>query len=194
MAGRHAIVGLGNPGRRYEGTRHNVGFEVVDALAEDLSAPFDREAHGALWARVASEALGEVFLVKPQTFMNNSGVAVAAAARALALQPNDVVVIHDELDLPLGAVRLKLGGGDAGHRGIRSISAELDSRETVRLRLGIGRPPEDFEGEIPDFVLEAFALSEQTEVNRLLERAGEVFALLVTRGLSDAMNIANQRR
>lgn len=117
-----------------------MGFEVVDALAEDLSAPFDREAHGALWARVASEALGEVFLVKPQTFMNRSGEPLVALLRDWRLDPTRFLVVHDDVDLEAGRLKLKRGGGTGGHRGLASIEAETGTRDFSRLRFGVGRP------------------------------------------------------
>lgn len=186
-------VGLGNPGDRYVNTRHNVGFEALDRIAASArDTTLWRPRFDGRWAE-AHWGETPVGLLKPQTFMNASGRSVRAAAEALGLRPENIVVLHDELDLPFGAVRLKLGGGDAGHRGIRSISQELESRDTVRLRLGIGRPPENFEGDIPDFVLEAFAPTERAELPQQLTRATEVFGLLVEEGLSAAMNIANQR-
>jgi PTH1 family peptidyl-tRNA hydrolase len=187
------IVGLGNPGPRYTATRHNVGFRVVERLVERArGGPFRDKFQGQL----ASLSLGSVpcLALLPQTFMNESGRSVRACAAFYKLTAADVAVVHDELDVPLGEVRLKLGGGDAGHRGIRSIAAELGSQEFVRVRVGIGRPPPDFRGDPADYVLDGFPLADQPGVEAMLDRAVEAITLFVERGLSSAMNVINQRK
>ncbi|GAB6050940.1 aminoacyl-tRNA hydrolase [Hydrogenophilus islandicus] len=130
------VVGLGNPGRDYEATRHNVGFWWVERLAQELAAPFHPESrfHGEV-ARC-----GDLRLLKPTTFMNRSGMAVAALARFFRIPPEAILVVHDELDLPPGSARLKWGGGVAGHNGLKDIRAQLASDRFWRLRLGIGHP------------------------------------------------------
>lgn len=189
------VAGLGNPGPRYQATRHNVGFRVVDALAERCGlAPgaFRERFHGEL----ASARLGdeELLLLRPQTFMNDSGRSVQAACAFYKIKPAEgqLLVVHDELDLPFGEVRLKKGGGDAGNRGIRSISAALGP-DYLRIRLGIGRPPPDFRGEPADFVLQAFASAELPAVSDMIGRATEAVSLLTSQGLEKAMNRINQR-
>ena len=145
------VVGLGNPGRKYEGNRHNIGFGVVDALARDVPSADFREKFSGLFAR--GEAFGSaVGLLKPQTYMNESGRSVQAAQAFLKVQLGEILVVHDELDLPFGEVRLKLAGGHAGHNGLRDISARLGA-DYARLRVGIGRPPPGFRGEVADYVL-----------------------------------------
>lgn len=187
------IAGLGNPGPRYQATRHNLGFRVVDELARrcgvDASA-FRARFHG----EIAAARLGdhELLLLRPQTFMNDSGRSVQAACAFYKLKPADLLVVHDELDLPLGDVRLKKGGGDGGNRGIRSVSAALGPDYT-RLRLGIGRPPPDFRGDPADFVLQAFAPAELATVTDMLARATEAVSLVTSLGLEKAMNRTNQR-
>lgn len=146
------VVGLGNVGARYAGTRHNAGFWYADALAERLGESFraDRKAQGEL-ARVQASGNRDIRLLKPSTLMNHSGRSVAAVARFLKISPGAVLVAHDDLDLPPGTVRLKLGGGHGGHNGLRDIDAHLGSRDYWRLRIGIGHPGER-EGVI-DYVL-----------------------------------------
>jgi peptidyl-tRNA hydrolase, PTH1 family len=187
------VVGLGNPGPRYADTRHNAGFMVVDALAlgsgrvAEFRARFDGEYAEC---ELGAERVG---LLKPMTFMNESGRSVRAASSFFELPPEAILVVHDELDLAFGELRLKLGGGDGGHRGLRSISADLATPAYGRLRLGIGRPAPDFEGDVADFVLQAFALEERTALGNVLGRASEAVKLVASDGLSRAMNRTNQR-
>lgn len=191
------VVGLGNPGPRYALTRHNAGFLVIDALSLTPLAKGRRVAafQGRFEGSYAElELAGQrVGLLKPETFMNASGRSVRAALAGLQLAPEALLVIHDELDIPCGELRLKAGGGDGGHRGLRSISAELGTPNYGRLRVGIGRPPPDFQGDIADFVLQAASAEEQAGLASVLERASEVVESVVSDGLSQAMNRTNQR-
>lgn len=187
------IAGLGNPGPRYSSTRHNIGFRVIDELARKCGvadSAFRERFHG----EVASARLGdtELLLLRPQTFMNESGRSVQAACTFYKIKPSELIVAHDELDLPFGDVRMKKGGGDGGNRGIRSVSGALGP-DYVRIRLGIGRPPPDFRGDPADFVLQAFALAEQAGVDQMLSRATEAVSLFTSFGLEKAMNRINQR-
>jgi peptidyl-tRNA hydrolase, PTH1 family len=187
------IAGLGNPGPRYQATRHNLGFMLIDELARRCSVPasaFRERFHGQL----ASARLGdeELLLLRPQTFMNESGRSVQAACTFYKIKPSELIVAHDELDLPLADVRLKKGGGDGGNRGVRSITAALGP-DYVRIRLGIGRPPPDFRGDPADFVLQAFASTEQASVEQMLTRGAEAVSLVTSLGLEKAMNRINQR-
>jgi PTH1 family peptidyl-tRNA hydrolase len=187
------VVGLGNPGPRYAWTRHNAGFLAVDALALQGGrvASFQPQFDG-LYAE--TELHGKrIGLLKPETFMNASGVSVRAAVSFFKLEPEALLVVHDELDLAFGELRLKSGGGDGGHRGIRSISAELGAPGYGRLRVGIGRPPPDFQGDIADFVLQAVPPESRTELVSVLERASEVVESVVRDGLPQTMNRTNQR-
>jgi PTH1 family peptidyl-tRNA hydrolase len=185
------VVGLGNPGPRYAHTRHNAGFMLIDAFASGRVAAFQpRFAGDYAELQLGAERLG---LLKPGTFMNESGRSVRAASAFFQLTPEAILVVHDELDLAFGELRFKVGGGDGGHRGLRSISAELASPAYTRLRLGIGRPTPDFAGSVADFVLQAFALEERTELASVLGRASEAVELVVSDGLSRAMNRTNQR-
>ncbi len=187
------IAGLGNPGPRYQATRHNIGFRVIDELARQAgasAAAFRERFHG----EVATVTLFEqdLLLLKPQTFMNDSGRSVQAACAFYKIKPAELLVAHDELDLPFGDVRLKKGGGDGGNRGIRSVSGALGP-DYVRIRLGIGRPPPDFRGDPADFVLQAFPFAEQAGVEQMLTRAAEAVSLVTSLGLEKAMNRINQR-
>jgi peptidyl-tRNA hydrolase, PTH1 family len=146
------IVGLGNPGARYARSRHNAGFEVVSAFASRIKAPGWRDKFHAEFAR-ATLLDTELLLLRPMTFMNDSGRSVRAAMSFFRVDPSDLLTVHDELDLPFGELRLKRGGGHAGHNGLRSIVQELGTGEFSRLRVGIGRPPRGFAGETADFVL-----------------------------------------
>lgn len=186
------VVGLGNPGRQYASHRHNVGFMVVDELASVCRADAFRSKFNGEYAK--GEASGEdVVLLKPQTFMNDSGRSVQAAIAFFKPAIDRVLVIHDELDLPFGTVRLKVGGGHAGHNGLRSIMACIGNGEFGRLRFGIGRPPPGFRGEVADYVLSSFDGSERAELPDLLKKAGSTVLEVATRGLATAMNVHNVR-
>ena len=183
------VVGLGNPGERYEQTRHNLGFMAADELATAASASWKRQFQGLL----AQVPLGAqpARLLKPLTFMNASGRSVAQAAAFFKIEPADVVVIHDELDLPFGTIRLKSGGGSAGHNGLRSISSVLGGSAFQRVRLGIGRPGPNFKGSIADYVLQAFAAEERPEVESLVELAASAVIQIAREGMAAAMNTVN---
>ena len=187
------VAGLGNPGPRYAATRHNVGFRLIDELARQCGVPasaFKERFHG----EIASARLGdqELVLLRPQTFMNESGRSVQAACTFYKLKPSDLIVAHDDLDVPFSEVRLKQGGGDGGQRGVRSVTAALGP-DYVRIRLGIGRPPPDFRGDVADFVLQAFPSAELATVEQMVTRATEAVSLVTSLGLEKAMNRINQR-
>jgi PTH1 family peptidyl-tRNA hydrolase len=186
------VVGLGNPGPRYHATRHNVGWAVIDRLAARAGDPaFSSKFRGQFAkAELSGKPLG---LLKPETYMNESGKSVQPAVQFFKLQPSAVLLIHDELDLAFGDVRLKQGGGDAGNRGVRSVTESIGP-DTVRLRIGIGKPPPEFRGDTADFVLQGFAQTERTELDSVLDRAADAVVLVATQGISAAMNATNQRR
>ena len=173
MSGIKLIAGLGNPGKEYEDTRHNAGFRWVDALARETAVSWSRESKfSALVARIRN-ASGEAFLVKPQAYMNVSGTAVAALAQFYRIDPKAILVVNDELDLPPGTARLKLGGGSGGHNGLKDIEAKLGTREFWRLRLGIGHPRDWSEKfgadanrpEVVDYVLHAPSRADNLTIN-----------------------------
>jgi PTH1 family peptidyl-tRNA hydrolase len=182
------IVGLGNPGRQYQNTRHNVGFRCVDALARRWGIEFRRQRARAEIAE--GETLGErLVLAKPQTFMNNSGDSVRALVKMSNLSPADLLVVCDDLDLPFGRLRLRDKGSSGGQRGLQSIINQLGTNEFARLRIGIDRPPA---GVDPiDYVLTTFNASEQAELPAFLDRGVEGVETWLTRGVAAAMNLVN---
>jgi len=190
------VVGLGNPGPQYAGNRHNVGQMVLDELARRAGASFGSK--GGVLSRRPQAATAEVrsgtgpggvpgpraVLAKPATFMNTSGGPVAALARYYDVPPERVVLVHDELDIPFGDVRLKLGGGEGGHNGLRDTSKALGTKDYLRVRVGIGRPPGRMDA--ADFVLRDFAKAELKDLPFLLDDAADAVELLVTEGLERA--------
>ncbi len=183
------IVGLGNPGPQYAETRHNLGFLALDALASRLGADPFREKFSAQLsrARLGPGPDDEAALLKPQTFMNLSGQSVQPAAAFFKVPVARIVVLHDELDVPFGEVRIKQGGGHAGHNGLRSLISSLGSPEFVRVRLGIGRPPPQFR-EVADYVLARFDPVERASVPDVCTRAVDVVRDLAAHGLTATMN------
>ena len=179
------LVGLGNPGPEYEGTRHNAGFWWIDAVARKLGATLlpDRSYHG-LVARVNRPA-GPLWLLEPQTFMNLSGKSVAALARFFKITPDEIVVAHDELDLPPGALKMKLGGGHAGHNGLRDIHAQLGSADYWRLRLGIGHP--GVKSEVVNYVLRKPAPEHRDAIEQCIARSLDALPLLLDGDMERAM-------
>jgi len=182
---RWLIVGLGNPGAQYAANRHNVGFRVADLLAERAGTRFKRDRSRALVATARLDRTA-VVLAKPVTFMNLSGGPVVALRRFYKIPPERIIVVHDELDIPFGSVRLKLGGGDNGHNGLRSVTAALGTREYHRIRVGIGRPPGRMDA--ANFVLLDFAAAERADLPEILGRSADAAEALIQRGLAAAQN------
>ncbi len=186
------VVGLGNPGPDYAANRHNVGQMVLDILADRISASF--KTHKAN-ASVAEGRLGfggpKVILAKPGTFMNNSGGPVAGLMKFYDVAIQNVIVIHDELDIDAGAVRVKQAGGHAGHNGLRDIIAAADSNDFARVRVGIGRPPGRMDA--ADFVLKNFSGDESKELPLLLALSADAVEEIVTKGVLEAMNAVNAK-
>ncbi|MCC6552458.1 MAG: aminoacyl-tRNA hydrolase [Polyangiaceae bacterium] len=186
------VVGLGNPGKEHASHRHNVGFMAVDALASEVRADAFRDKFSGLYAR--AEIAGQpAILLKPMTFMNASGRCVQPAMAFFKVAPAELLVIHDELDLPFGTVRLKLGGGHAGHNGLRSIMASAGTGDFGRVRIGIGRPPPEFRGEVADFVLSGFDAVERAALADCLKQAVQSVLEVAARGFEAAMNVRNTR-
>lgn len=185
------IVGLGNPGEEYAHTRHNAGFDTIDLLADQWKATYWKNKGGALVAEVKPACLGgeKVALVKPQSFMNLSGAPVSNLMKEYGSTIEEVIVIHDDLDLAPGTIRVKHGGGHAGHNGLRSIIDKTGSREFDRVRVGIGRPP----GKMPvvDFVLATPRKDAQIEFEQGCARAAEACASLIEQGLAKTQNLFN---
>jgi PTH1 family peptidyl-tRNA hydrolase len=157
------VAGLGNPGGRYRRTRHNLGFEVIDLLGERYGAPAARSKHGGLLREIRLPEGETLALFAPQEYMNLSGGPVAKAAEAYGLDPERVVVVHDDLESAFGRVRPKVGGGLAGHNGLRSIAERLGTRDFLRIRLGIGRPRRGDTRDIADWILAPFELDEDPQ-------------------------------
>ena len=182
---RWLVAGLGNPGSQYAANRHNAGFMVADLLAGRAGAAFKRHKSRA---QVAEGRLAgvPVTIAKPQGFMNLSGGPVAALCGFYKIPPGRVVVVHDELDIPFGAIRLKLGGGDNGHNGLRSVTAALGTRDYYRARFGIGRPPGRMDP--ADYVLRDFSPAEREPLPELLAGCADAVTALLEHGLGAAQN------
>ena len=186
MAEPLLVVGLGNPGETYARTRHNLGFLVADLLAARLGSKF--KAHKRSGAEVITGRLAgrSVVLAKPRCYMNESGRQVGPLAKFYSVPPADIIVVHDELDLEFGRIRLKLGGGEGGHNGVRSVAAGLGTTDFQRVRIGIGRPPG--RKDPAAFVLENFTAAERPEIPTICEQAADATELLIELGLEPAQN------
>jgi PTH1 family peptidyl-tRNA hydrolase len=190
------IIGLGNPGRFYANNRHNIGFVCLNYFAKQQGIRFDRKQ---CMARTGTGELegSKVVLAKPQTYMNLSGQAVSRLVKKFSISPYDLIVVHDDLDLPLGKVRTRLGGSSAGHKGIESIIAELGRQDFVRIRVGISRPEpnedasEISEADIIRYVLGDFAPDEKQTVNLVIAKVSDAIFCLLNEGLKAAMNKYN---
>lgn len=188
MSGK-LLAGLGNPGPKYLWTRHNAGFMVLDRLAHHAGASIARKAFSGLYGE--TECWNErLHLLKPQTFMNLSGRSVSPALHYHKLSLDDLIVIHDDLDLPFGQIKLKKGGGHGGHNGLRSLLQELGSGEFTRIRVGIDR--QKF-GDSADYVLSPFSRHEMTGLSDLLDRIVDCIEMLISEGLPKTMSIYNNK-
>ena len=187
----YLIVGLGNPGPEYAHNRHNIGFQCVDRLAQAYDVRLDRKKkHKALLGR--GEVKGySLILAKPLTFMNESGQAVQRISHWYRIPPERILVIHDDLDLPVGRMRLRPGGSSGGHKGVRSIIAELGTKAFARLRIGIGRPEW---GEPADYVLSDFGAQQREVMNTMRDWVVELVPLLLEEGIEEAMNVFNGKQ
>lgn len=189
MADRWLIVGLGNPGPDYAATRHNIGQMVLDQLAQEVGGNFKK--HSKARAQVLEGRLGlggpRVVLAKPLTYMNLSGGPVSALANFYGLAPEEIIVVHDELDIPFDSVKLKIGGGEGGHNGLRDISKALGTKDYYRVRTGIGRPPGRMD--TADFVLKPFSMAEKKDLPFLISNAADAVEMLIKEGL-----LASQQR
>jgi len=183
------VVGLGNPGLEYAETRHNAGFWFSERLAADLDAGFSNESrfHG----RLAHARGAGVWLLMPQTFMNRSGLSVGALARFHRIAPAEILVVHDELDIPPGQLRLKFGGGPGGHNGLKDIAAHLGTQDFWRLRIGIGHPGD--RNEVVNFVLKPPRREEQTEIDAAIDRALGLWPLIQRGDWNAATKHANTK-
>jgi len=188
------VAGLGNPGPQYARNRHNVGFMVADVLAARLGSGFRRDRSRTQAASGRLQSIGEagtpgglpVIIAKPMSFMNLAGPPLTALGGFYKIPPERTIIVHDDLDLPFGTIRLKLGGGDAGHNGLRSVSRALGTRDYYRVRVGIGRPPG--RQDPAKFVLNDFSAAERRELPLVLERAADAVEALLRLGLPTAQN------
>ncbi len=183
------IVGLGNPGGEYDETRHNVGFQVIDELKQQFShAVFDKKFKGLVTrARIGGE---DAILLKPMTYMNLSGESVGPAAGFYKIPPEDIIVIHDELDIEPGRIKLKKGGGHGGHNGLKSLVKHLPNANFTRVRLGIGRPPPRWE--TANYVLGKFTKQEQPIIEEVISSATKAVEVILEEGLPSAMKEYNR--
>jgi PTH1 family peptidyl-tRNA hydrolase len=191
------IVGLGNPGFLYARNRHNIGFMCVSHLARRQKIAYDRK-QGHARTGIGNISGHQVVLARPQTYMNASGESVSALMKKLNVAPADLIVIHDDLDLPVGKIRLRLGGSSGGHKGIDSIIARIGTQDFYRVRVGIGRPENDGkavdkESTIIDYVLRDFNREEKEIIDGVIPQVSEAIAFLLAEGLPAAMNKYNQK-
>ena len=190
------IAGLGNPGRGYANNRHNVGFMCLNYFAKKQGIRFDKK-RGKARIGMGEIAGTKVALARPQTYMNLSGQSVCLLVKKFDINLNDLLVIHDDLDLPLGKIRIRQGGGSAGHKGINSITTELGSQDFIRIRVGIGRPniiggsAEISEADIIAYVLSDFTPEEKQPITQAITRVSEAVLCILTEGLTAAMNRYN---
>ena len=187
---RWLVVGLGNPGREYADTPHNIGFDVIDSLVEAHRISTIGKHDGIFGVGSFPEADGDVAVLKPLTYMNLSGRSVKPAMSQLQLAPGRVLVVHDEIDLPFGTLQVKLGGGLAGHNGLKSINELLSTKEFVRLRVGVGRPGAGDRRPIRDWILSSWDQS-PAEVEQLVLDAASAVELIVTKGVRASMQQVN---
>jgi peptidyl-tRNA hydrolase, PTH1 family len=184
------IVGLGNPGDRYQWTRHNIGFQIVDRLAETHHIPLSHKRFKTCYGKGSIDS-NDVLLVKPLTFMNLSGEAVSKVAHFFKAGTEALIVVHDDLDLAFGRLRIKRRGGDGGHQGIRSIIQSMGRGDFLRLKVGIGRPRAGMEP--ADYVLESFDAKERSQLDSIRSLAAEAIRVMLTEGIDTAMNRYQKR-
>jgi peptidyl-tRNA hydrolase, PTH1 family len=184
----YLIVGLGNPGREYRYTRHNIGFMVIDKLAADLGIKLTKVQAKAIIGLVPFQGV-KIILAKPQTYMNLSGQAVTSLMHFYKVPMEQFIVIHDDIDLPVSTIRIRPGGGSAGQKGLGSIIERLGTQSFARMRIGIGRPPGRMEA--PDYVLQDFDKSEQPLMERVIAEASEAARTFISEGLDAVMNKYN---
>ena len=190
----YLIVGLGNPGEEYEHTRHNAGFEVIDRLAEEANVRYWKNACGSLVGQGTLSIDGkreDVVLAKPQSFMNLSGGPVTKLLKQFEIAPDQWIVVHDELDIPAGSVRVKRGGGHAGHNGLRSIIEKTGTRDFLRVRIGVGRPPGRMP--VPDFVLQVPRKDAMDDFMQACDKGVLAVRSLIGNGLEKTQQSFNQR-
>ena len=184
------IVGLGNPGKKYEGTRHNIGFDFLSYLASRYQIEFRKQSHWDALVGKGEVGSSSLVLMMPQTFMNESGRAVAPALHDLNVDLSRLLVVVDDVAIPMGQIRVKLNSGSGGHNGLKSVEQYLQTNRFARLRLGVG---DREEGDLSSHVLGKFSLEEQKIVPEMLERAMQAIDIWLNKGITSAMDFANRR-
>ncbi|HBO83564.1 MAG: aminoacyl-tRNA hydrolase [Deltaproteobacteria bacterium GWC2_42_11] len=194
------IIGLGNPGARYEFTRHNIGFLAVDYIADKAGISLSKKSHKAVWGK-GNISGNDVIIAKPQTFMNLSGDAVRTIAGYFHIEAKDIIVIYDDIDLELGTVRIRKKGGGGGHRGMESVIEQLGAKDFARIRLGIGRPERRGQGsrvkgqeDTADYVLSPFSREEEDRLEEILNTTKDTVDTILKDGIDKAMNRFNKNR
>lgn len=187
----YIIAGLGNPEHRYENTRHNVGFEVIDILADRIGVCVDEKKHKALCARGVLEGQ-KVILLKPQTYMNLSGESVRAAADFYKVEPENIIVIYDDISLAPGQLRIRGKGSAGGHNGMKNIIAHMGTQEFPRLKVGIGEKPKGMD--LADYVLSHFSKGEREVMDEAFREAADAVAVMIGQGIDEAMNRFNGKK
>jgi peptidyl-tRNA hydrolase, PTH1 family len=184
------VVGLGNPGRKYEKSRHNAGLRSVEGIAGDLGATFRRFAKADAAVAEATSGDAKLLIARPGTYMNESGRPVSALARYYRVEPENLIVVHDDVDLPIGRLRVKFGGSSGGHHGVESVELFLGNKNFGRVRIGVGRPVSDQQVP-PDFLLETMSGAESKVLAEQEDRAAQAVLALIHEGLEPAMNRFN---
>jgi PTH1 family peptidyl-tRNA hydrolase len=184
------VAGLGNPGVKYAGTRHNIGFMVAEELAARNDISLKKNGYQGIYGvgRVAGQ---EVTILLPQTFMNLSGASVAAACKSLGVDPGDLIVVHDDIDLTFATLKIRVGGGHGGHNGIRSICGVLGHGDFIRVKVGVGRPPAG--GDVAGYVLNSFGAAERPRLGTVVTNSAAAVEAVLARGVAPAMNEFNSR-
>jgi len=185
------VVGLGNPGNTYKKTRHNVGFMVVDQIAEDFSIALVKQKFDTIFGRGVVDGV-EVVLAKPMAFMNRSGPQVQKIARYYRILSEDMLVVHDDIDLAFGRIKIKEKGGDGGHKGVRSIIDAIGGGDFVRLRIGVGRPEASISA--ADYVLGKFSSKRKKVLHRIITEARDAVGTILCKGAKEGMNRFNDKR
>jgi PTH1 family peptidyl-tRNA hydrolase len=183
------VVGLGNPGKSYSATRHNIGFMVIDALAETYSVPVEKRKPGVRFGEGKIEGL-KIFLAKPMSYMNRSGPTVRRFAEYFGISGEEILVIHDDIDLAFERIKIKRKGGHGGHNGIRSKTDDFGNGDFARIRIGIGRP--EGPGEVTDYVLGKFSSEENEKLERVISKAGDAVVTILRDGIQEGMKIFNK--
>jgi len=185
------VVGLGNPGTKYRETRHNIGFMVVDDIASGSGGALSQKKFDCIFGQTRI-AGAKTILSKPQSFMNKSGIPVQNLAAYFKVSPSHIIVVHDDIDLPFGSMKIKESGGHGGHNGIRSMITSLGTNEFIRIRLGVGRPEGDYD--VSDYVLGKFTISDRKDLEKIIISASDAIRVIIENNVSEAMNKYNKKK